>query len=67
MPKKSLLALWSGPFFPLGQGRPAGGGGGVRAMGGHGHKHVAGDSAGGSNAGSQLSQDQARDAKREAD
>ena len=46
-------------------GYEAGGGGSVRAMGGHGHHHIAGDSAGGgTNAGSQeLSQDQTRDAK----
>jgi len=45
-------------------GYEAGGGGAVRGVGGHGHKHVAGDSAGGgANAGSQeLSEDQTRDA-----
>lgn len=48
-------------------GFEAGGGGGVRGMGGHGHNHVSGDSAGGgTNAGSQeLSEDQTRDAKRQ--
>jgi hypothetical protein len=48
-------------------GYEAGGGGGVRAVGGHGHSHIAGDSAGGgTNAGAQdLSQDQTRDAKKD--